>query len=394
MRKRALVALAAGLLTVPTVIAVTALPASATTTITVANAHDSGAGSLRQAFDDASQGGAHENSDVTISIPSSVGNISLTSGELQYDGGAGNSHSLTVNGSGQTISSASSGGMDVGGSGTLTVTDMNIAISAGAGDGIFSAEHVVADHLTVTGADEGIIAEGTSMVLTNSQVTDSVRTGVEALGNITLTNSTVAGNHRFGIDTNDSGDAIVTNSTVSNNATEATFSGINATNAILKYATIVGNGTNTNDHNIDVSGKITAFGSVIAGQGHGNDCAFNVLTTSQGYNRADDSSCHFSGTGDEEGSSVSTGLGSLGNNGGPTSTRVPQTGSALIDAIPTSSCASGVATDQRGVTRPQGNGCDIGAVEVAAATPPTTPPGSGSSAPPASAVSAQPSLTG
>jgi hypothetical protein len=392
MPKRAIMLLAAALLAVP--IIVTAATAGAVTTITVANAHDSGAGSLRQAFDDASQGGADENSSVTISIPSTVGNIALTSGELQYDGGAGNTHSLTVNGTGQTISSSTSGGMDVGGSGTLTVTSLKIAISSGAGDGIFSAEHVIGDHLTVTGADEGIIAEGTSMTLTNSQITNSVRTGVEALGNITLTNSTIANNHRFGIDTNDSGDAILTNTTVSNNATEATFSGINATNAILKYATIVDNGTNTNDHNIDVSGKITAFGSVVAGQGHGNDCAFNTLTTSQGYNRADDTSCHFNGTGDAEGSSVAPGLGSLGNNGGATSTRVPQTGSPLIDAIPTGSCAAGVTTDQRGVTRPQGNGCDIGAVEVAVAAPPTAPPGGGSSAPPASAVSAQPSLTG
>jgi hypothetical protein len=66
-------------------------------------------------------------------------------------------------------------------------------------------------------------------------------------------------------------------------------------------------------------------------------------------------------------------LGPLANNGGPTQTRLPQTGSPLIDAIPTGSCqadgASGITADQRGVSRPQGPGCDIGAVEVEVAGP-------------------------
>jgi hypothetical protein len=66
-------------------------------------------------------------------------------------------------------------------------------------------------------------------------------------------------------------------------------------------------------------------------------------------------------------------LGALGANGGIGQTMVPQTGSPLIDAIPAASCqtglASGITTDERGITRPQGPGCDIGAVEVAVAGP-------------------------
>lgn len=52
-------------------------------------------------------------------------------------------------------------------------------------------------------------------------------------------------------------------------------------------------------------------------------------------------------------------LGALGNNGGPTPTMLPGAGSPGIDAGV--GCA---ATDQRGITRPQGSACDIGAVEV------------------------------
>jgi hypothetical protein len=40
-------------------------------------------------------------------------------------------------------------------------------------------------------------------------------------------------------------------------------------------------------------------------------------------------------------------------------------GSAAIDAIPASSASCAGAHDQRGVTRPQGGGCDIGAYELA-----------------------------
>jgi hypothetical protein len=40
-------------------------------------------------------------------------------------------------------------------------------------------------------------------------------------------------------------------------------------------------------------------------------------------------------------------------------------------------------TDQRGITRPQNGACDIGAVEVAAVTPPTEP-----TTPPTTAVPA------
>ncbi len=54
-------------------------------------------------------------------------------------------------------------------------------------------------------------------------------------------------------------------------------------------------------------------------------------------------------------------LGTLADNGGPTKTMTLLEGSQAIDAIPETNCI--IAFDQRGFSRPYGNGCDIGAAE-------------------------------
>jgi CSLREA domain-containing protein len=58
-------------------------------------------------------------------------------------------------------------------------------------------------------------------------------------------------------------------------------------------------------------------------------------------------------------------LAPLGANGGPTQTMRPQAGSGAIDQVPASG-AGCPKTDQRGVGRPGGTACDIGAYEVVA----------------------------
>jgi hypothetical protein len=66
-------------------------------------------------------------------------------------------------------------------------------------------------------------------------------------------------------------------------------------------------------------------------------------------------------------------LGPLASNGGLTQTMALQSGSPAIDTAAGGYCP---ATDQRGVARPQGNGCDIGAFEYVTTnvTPTATPP--------------------
>jgi hypothetical protein len=55
-------------------------------------------------------------------------------------------------------------------------------------------------------------------------------------------------------------------------------------------------------------------------------------------------------------------LGTLANNGGPTSTMLPQAGNQAINFVPIAQC--GNARDQRIADRPAGAGCDSGAVEL------------------------------
>jgi hypothetical protein len=71
-------------------------------------------------------------------------------------------------------------------------------------------------------------------------------------------------------------------------------------------------------------------------------------------------SCGFHATGDLQDSDPK--LGRTGNHGGPTDTRELQKGSPAVNAGTNSGCPS---TDQRGVRRPQGKTCDIGAYELA-----------------------------
>src|SRR3970282_626777 len=65
--------------------------------------------------------------------------------------------------------------------------------------------------------------------------------------------------------------------------------------------------------------------------------------------------------------STPAGLGPLANNGGPPQTHALLAGSPAIDAG--SPDCPPPATDQRGVARPQGPACDIGAYERAGVNP-------------------------
>jgi archaellum component FlaG (FlaF/FlaG flagellin family) len=108
------------------------------------------------------------------------------------------------------------------------------------------------------------------------------------------------------------------------------------------------------------AGDLVVVATVVGTQSAGGECngfapavpAENSVTT--------DADCDFGGT---PVTFSALALTTLGVHGGPTETRVPQAGSVLLDGEPTASCSE--SDDQRGVARPIGAGCDVGAVETA-----------------------------
>jgi predicted outer membrane repeat protein len=154
---------------------------------------------------------------------------------------------------------------------------------------------------------------------------------------MTITNSTVSGNTASksggGIDAR--GPVMIANSTVSENTASVSGGGIS-------------------NH----LGSLTLANSVVQGACEGE------YYYSDGYNvESPDDTCGFNRASDQV--SVSADelkLGQLADNGGPTETKALLPGSVAIDVIPPKMCE--VEEDQRGVARPQGPACDVGAFEL------------------------------
>ncbi|MEZ4710948.1 MAG: glycoside hydrolase family 44 protein [Caldilineaceae bacterium] len=140
--------------------------------------------------------------------------------------------------------------------------------------------------------------------------------------------------------------------------------------ATLLHVTLARNSATTNGDNLyvdDQSQPVSVRNSILAYGITSANCYAGAPLNSGGYNVSDDESCGLSSTGDQQNSDPQ--LGALAENDGPTSSLLPAAGSPVLDIIP-DGCS---AADQRGVVRPQGAGCDSGAVEVVVAAPTATP---------------------
>src|SRR5207249_4243243 len=112
-----------------------------------------------------------------------------------------------------------------------------------------------------------------------------------------------------------------------------------------------------------VSFTNTLIGANADPGGQAPDCAGALV--SMGYNLIQDTAgCTVGGsvTGNVVGQSPR--LGALQQNGGPTLTHALLAGSPALNAANPSNCPP---TDQRGVARPEGAACDIGAYEAVSA---------------------------
>jgi Right handed beta helix region len=278
-----------------------------------------------------------------------------------------------------------------GGSGLMTVRNLTIrgGLAQGNGGGILSASPLILENTIIvenrsTGAGGGIGSDGPTTIIgstIDSNISSGVGGGISTGPNaheLSVTGSTVSNNVGGGIGTDVAPTSVtVVNSTITGNSNGGPSRGggiFSSGSTKLVYATIVGN-TAGNFGNIATS-VLESFGSVIARSNGTGNCQ-PPATTSHGYNFSDDDLCNLTDPTDRE-DAGDPGLGPLAPNGGPTRTLLPEPGTPLIDAIPTESCqsngAADITADQRGVTRPQGPGCDIGAVEVEVLIPPVPPP--------------------
>jgi CSLREA domain-containing protein len=218
---------------------------------------------------------------------------------------------------------------------------------------------------------EGIRAFGSNINLANVSVISNGDTGVSAtMSSGKLVNTEISDNSTDG-----SGGGLyywglngqtitLKNVTVSNNEASESGGGIMSdsgpsSNMIINNVTITGNtavsgGGIYNNSNTTLSNSILAFNS-------SDNCAGDNAVTSNGYNIDSGTSCNFSNAGDMVGKDPQ--LGPLQDNGGETYTHALLPGSPAIDKGspgPGSTCET---TDQRGIIRPQGSECDIGAYE-------------------------------
>jgi hypothetical protein len=178
--------------------------------------------------------------------------------------------------------------------------------------------------------------------------------GLELIGGSStnrIENSTIAGNavnsHAStsfaaggGIESN-AGTLTIVDSTISKNQAGERGGGLAVVGpvTVTLEATIVAGNTAPPASGPDCRGTVHSTGHNLIGKTQG--CTFQQVATDK--------------------LNQSPKLAALHNNGGPTQTMALQTGSPAIDAILKSACP--LAVDQRGVHRPQGPRCDIGAYE-------------------------------
>lgn len=225
----------------------------------------------------------------------------------------------------------------------------------------------------------GGISNNKILTMTNTTVSDNVADNAgggianTAVGAITISDSTIE-NNSVASTTNSGGGGIrnlgqveMTNVTISGNAVGNNSGGgiVNSGTAIFisRNSTITSNtaGSTLGGGIASFSGSVTLVNTIVANQLAGGDCVDISATINASLNNLDsDGTCGVGALSNQDPL-----LGLLQNNGGPTMTHALLSGSPAIDAGEATVCASAPVNglDQRGITRPQGGNCDIGAYE-------------------------------
>lgn len=244
--------------------------------------------------------------------------------------------------------------------GTLTLTESavtNNAAEAHSGgiynDGTMTLQSSVVSDNSADPTGGGIFNEGT-MSLVESTVSGNTAldaAGIENGGMLSVTRSTISSNvprdGQIGGIAHRSGVLTLTNSTVSEN----TGTGIHGRAPwSITHCTI-----SRNSGRATTGPEAELTNTIIEGE-----CGSPDSTSRGGNIESPGNTCGLDEATDQTRVATETlDLGPLEGHGGPTLTQLPGPDSAAID-----NAVCVVATDQRGVSRPQGPGCDAGAVEL------------------------------
>ncbi len=329
------------------------------------------------------------------------GNIEHASGEL---GGAillGGQSALNLRGSKLAANAAGNGGAIYGSEAKITIVDSvmrgNRAIVVdGVGGAVLSfggsltIEHTTIDGNQSSGGGGGVSGQSAGghfgvVQISDSTVSDNTAienggAGIQAFGpeRLIVRRSTIASNKFLGTGFAGAGGGIfnqgrmtLVNTTLTGNVAGertfkndeggAIFNGSGATGTITN-STIAGNaslGEDASGGGIAGGSGLTVTGSIVANNRGGN-CHGPV--GDGGFDLELGTSCGFT----KHAVRARPGLVALSDNGGPTATMALIGTSPAINRVPASAASCRGAVDQRGVRRPQGPRCDIGAFEVVA----------------------------
>ena len=266
-----------------------------------------------------------------------VQNLSITHGSADNGAGIfnGNGGALTVIDCVIADGTASSSGGGIYTSGTLVVRDSVLSGNA--------ANNNTGGGISVSGGNASALVSDSLLVGNSASFSGG---GMYNRRTLQVVNSTLVGN------TADRGAALY----------EDSGQGMTVINS-----TVVGNSNSSNGGSIDaVVDTITLRNSIVAGSTGGHDCdTYSTGAIDAQNSLMQDGTCGVTGgvNGNLTGDPM---LGTLADNGGQTQTVALLSGSPAVDAGDDTICANAPvnAVDQRGVTRPQGAHCDIGAYEL------------------------------
>jgi CSLREA domain-containing protein len=296
----------------------------------------------------------------SISVP--AGTFGLSVADLDGSVDLDVTSSITLNGAGAGTSIVDAG--DLGRAFDILTTELvslgNLTVqngNAGSADGggiRNSGADLHLSNIALQGNDApsatmgggGLFTTGGSVTIADGTISGNTAGGAVAGGGgiaangglVTLTNVTISGNSA------PKGGAVYTTNLAALTANNVTISANTSTNGIA----------------LSEGGSVT-FRNTIIGTNSGTNCVAVPTGAffTAGHNLSSDGSCPSTGGGDLPNTDPM--LGPLGDNGGTTMTHALPALSPAIDAGDDLGCAD---TDQRGIDRPQGAHCDIGAFEL------------------------------